>query len=169
MSQRSEVHRQVRAALIEIDDLIPVPWNLQLLIDRIARRRQRPIHVLPVQIQPSVRELSGACWAEPGADIICYDRAASPAVRDQTIGHELGHLLMHHRRIRHEGHPPVLALLSATAISPALIQNFFGRSAYDDDAEAAAEEFGTRLVQTGRRRRGGPGGDALGRLTDSLR
>ena len=40
MSQRSEMRRQVRAALIEIDDLIPVPWNMELLIDRIARRRR---------------------------------------------------------------------------------------------------------------------------------
>jgi hypothetical protein len=169
VSQRSEMRRQVRAALAEIDDLIPVPWDMRLLVERVGQRRLRPIQLLPVPIRSAGRELSGASWAEPGADIICYDQTASPAVRDQTIGHELGHLLMHHQQIRTEGDPLALTLLSTTNISPALIQNFFGRTAYDDDAEAAAEEFGTRLVQTGRRRRGAADIDPLGRLTETLR
>jgi hypothetical protein len=155
--------------LVELDNLIPVPWNMDLLIARIAQRRRRPIHVLPVEIPPAARELSGAWWATSEADFICYDRDASPAVREQTIGHELGHLLMRHERLRNTGQPPALELLSAAAISPALIRTFFARTAYADTAEAAAEEFGTRLVQTGRRRRGGASGDALGRLTESLR
>lgn len=161
---------QVRTALNEIEDVIPVPWNLELLIARIALRRGRSIEVVGVQIPGSSRELTGAWLATTDGDYICYDQQASPKVKEQTIAHELGHLLMDHRQREGEvSQPAVTDVLAATSVSPSLIQNFLGRTAYEDATEAAAEEFGTRLVQQGRRQRGGTTGDALGRLTSSLR
>lgn len=162
---------QVRTALHAIQALIPVPWDLELLVSRIALDRGRPIHLVGVQIPVTARELTGAWWATPDVDYICYDRSASPAVREQTIAHELGHLLMDHRQQASGAahRPAVIDVLAAASVSPTLIKNFLGRTVYEDATEAAAEEFGTRLVQEGRRRRAGGDGDALGRLTDSLR
>lgn len=166
---RSVIGGQVRNALTAIDDLIPVPWDLQVLIDRIAGQRGRPIRVVGVDIPLSARELTGAWWATQDVDFICYDQSASPAVREQTIAHELGHLLMDHRQRDGGSRPGVADVLAAASVNPTLIKNFLGRTGYDDAVEAAAEEFGTRLIQQGRRRRANGDAGALGRLTDSLR
>jgi hypothetical protein len=167
VSKKSLVRRQVRAALNAIDDLIPVPWDLQLLVGRIADRRGRPIRLLPTEF-PAV-DVSGLWLPTRDADLIYYDRSASPAVMEQTVGHELGHLLMNHDLEARGSGTAVAGQLAAVEIDPALIERFLARTAYGTANEAAAEEFGTRLLQTGHRRRGSPGADALGRLTGSLR
>ena len=166
MPKQTLARRQVRAALHSIDELIPVPWDLELLVGRIAEQRGRPIRLLPTEFP--VGDVSGLWMPVEGADLICYDREASPAVREQTIGHELGHLLMNHLEDRRTG-PSVADQLAAVEVSPSLIERFLARTAYETDIEAAAEEFGTRLLQAGHRRRGAAGADALGRLTGSLR
>ena len=90
MPKQTLARRQIRAALHSIDDLIPVPWDLELLVGRIAEQRGRPIRLLPTEFP--VSDVSGLWMPVEGADLICYDREASPAVREQTIGHELGSL-----------------------------------------------------------------------------
>ena len=167
MPKQTLARRQVRAALHSIDELIPVPWDLELLVGRIAEQRGRPIRLLATEFP--VGDVSGLWMPVEGADLICYDREASPAVREQTIGHELGHLLMDHQLEDRRTGPSVADQLAAVEVSPALIERFLARTAYEADIEAAAEEFGTRLLQAGHRRRGAAGADALGRLTGSLR
>lgn len=39
VSKQNLARRQLRAALNAIDELIPVPWDLQLLVERIAEQR----------------------------------------------------------------------------------------------------------------------------------
>jgi hypothetical protein len=164
MSKQSLIRRQVRATLNSIDDLIPVPWDLQVFVGRIAEQRRRPIRLLATEFPAG--EVSGLWLPIHAADLVFYDRSASPAVMEQTIGHELGHLLMNHD-LGHGG--TAAGQLAAVEISPALIQRFLARTGYETALEAAAEEFGTRLLQAGHRRRGALGADALGRLTGSLR
>ena len=167
MPKQTLARRQVRAALHSIDELIPVPWDLELLVGRIAEQRGRPIRLLATEFP--VGDVPGLWMPVAAADLICYDREASPAVREQTIGHELGHLLMDHQLEDRRTGPSVADQLAAVEVSPALIERFLARTAYETDIEAAAEEFGTRLLQAGHRRRGAAGADALGRLTGSLR
>jgi hypothetical protein len=167
VSKQNLARRQVRAALQSIDELVPVPWDLELLVCRIAEQRGRAIRLLPTEFPAG--DVSGLWLPIAGADLICYEREASPAVREQTIGHELGHLLMNHQLEDRSAGPVVADQLAAVEISPALIERFLARTAYETVIEAAAEEFGTRLLQAGHRRRGAPGSDALGRLTGSLR
>ena len=165
VSKQSLIRRQVRSALNAIDDLIPVPWDLEVLVGRIATQRDRLIQLLPTEF--SAGDVSGLWLPTHDADLIYYDRYASPAVREQTVGHELGHLLMNHDL--DDGGTAIASQLAAVEISPALIERFLARTGYGTALEAAAEEFGTRLLQAGHRRRGAPGVDALGRLTGSLR
>ncbi len=167
MSKQNLARRQVRTALNAIDELIPVPWDLELLVGRIAAQRGRPIQLLAEEFPAG--DVSGLWLPTDHADLICYDRDASPSVREQTIGHELGHLLMNHQLNDRNTGTTVGNQLAAVAISPALIERFLARTAYGTAIEAAAEEFGTRLLQAGHRRRGAAAGDALGRLTGSLR
>ena len=167
VSKQNLARRQLRAALNAIDELIPVPWDLQLLVERIAEQRGRPIRLLATEFPAG--DVSGLWLPTDDADLICYDRDASPAIREQTIGHELGHLLMNHQLEDRSAGPAVARQLAAVAISPALIERFLARTAYESAIEATAEEFGTRLLQAGHRRRGAASSDALGRLTGSLR
>jgi hypothetical protein len=167
MSKQSLIRRHVRTALNAIDDLIPVPWDLEVLVERIAAQRGRPIRLLGGEFPAG--EVSGLWLPVHDADLIYYDRNASPAVREQTVGHELGHLLMDHSLDDRGSGTAIEGQLGMVEISPALIERFLARTAYGTAIEAAAEEFGTRLLQAGHRRRGAPGPDALGRLTGSLR
>ena len=120
MSKQNLARRQLRAALNAIDELIPVPWDLQLLVERIAEQRGRPIRLLATEFPGG--DVSGLWLPTDDADLICYDRDASPAVREQTIGHELGHLLMNHQLEDRSAGPAVARQLAAVAISPALIE-----------------------------------------------
>jgi hypothetical protein len=162
------MRRQVRAALNTVDELIPVPWDLDLLVRRVAQRRGRPIRLVAAEF-PADRDVSGLWIDLPEADYICYSRGSSPSVREQTIGHELGHLLMNHHRPDGADVAEAVKDLLSSDISPRLIERFLARTSYGDAAEAAAEEFGTRLVQARHRRRDSGGDDPLARLTDSLR
>lgn len=167
MSNRGLMRRQVRAALNAIDEMIPVPWDLEVLVGYIAERRGRPIRLLPTEFP--IGHVSGLWLPTIDADLIYYDISASPGVREQTIGHELGHLLMNHHPDNDGTRTTVAAQLAAVAISSALIERFLARTAYETSNEASAEEFGTRLLQAGHRRRGTASADPLGRLTGSLR
>lgn len=166
--KRSVTRRQVRAALNAVDGLIPAPWNLELLVGRIEAHRDRPVRLVAADF-PAASDVSGLWIGLRDVDYICYARNASPAVREQTIAHELGHLLMNHQLADGTRAAAVAELLAGESIHPALIQRFLARTSYGDVAEAAAEEFGTRLIRIGRRRRVSNGNDPLGRLTGSLR
>lgn len=169
MGRHKTTRGQVRAALAAVDDLVPVPWDVELLVERLARRRGRPIRLQSARFPPG--RVSGLWIPMEHEDVILYDRAAnSPTLKEQIIGHELGHMLMNHHHLdEFDGAAALTGELLTSAISPGLVQRFLARTVYDDQLEAAAEEFGTRLLRAGRkRRRGAQDADPLGRLTDSL-
>ena len=167
MRRRFSPRSQVRAAMAAVDDLIPTPWDLCVLIGCLADRRRRPIRLEAVPFPKG--KVSGLWLPSSQKDLILYDQAASPTLKEQIIGHELGHLLMNHQLTDQDGAVPVAGALLTASIGPDLVRRFLARTVYDDQIEAAAEEFGTRLLQAARRRRPGRSPDPLGRLTDSLR
>ncbi len=168
---RVTARRRVRAILGEIESLIPYPWHVDTMVDRLAEHRSRPILLLPWDFPFTACRASGLWIPTDRADYIFYNRSATPTVRQQIIGHELAHMLL--------GHAPPLAeaptsLLEALApsLSPALTRRLLqaarARTSYDLEEEAVAEEFGTRLVRLGASKRQAGGRDELGRLTDAL-
>jgi hypothetical protein len=168
VGRQHSLRSQVRAALAAVDDLIPAPWDLEKLVHRLARRRRRPIHLQPVEFPQGA--VSGLWLPTELEDLILYDAAASPTLKEQIIGHELGHMLMNHHQLADaSGSTTISGTLLTSTISPDLVERFLARTVYADRVEAAAEEFGTRLLQAGRRRRAPQDADPLGRLTDSLR
>jgi hypothetical protein len=166
-SLRHSLRSQVRTALAEVDDLIPAPWDLAVLIHRLADRRRRPIRLQAVPFPKG--DVSGLWLPLSQEDLILYDRAASPTLKEQIIGHELGHMLMNHQVTAEGAAAPAAGTVLTASIGPDLVGRFLARTVYDNQIEAAAEEFGTRLLQTARRRRPRRTPDPLGRLTDSLR
>lgn len=165
---RVAARRQVRSVLSDVDRHIPVPWDIEQLVDRLAVHRGRPIRLVAWDFPAGGGAASGLWLPSARTDYVFYDRAASPTRREQIIGHELGHLLLGHTA--HLGNAPAgLIEALAPSLSPELARRFLARTGYQVEEEATAEEFGTRLVRLGtsKRRPGGP--DELGRLTDALR
>jgi hypothetical protein len=149
---------------------MPLPWDIDVLVERLAAHRQRTINLVAWRF-PDVCDSPSGLWIPSAkADYIFYDVTASPARREQIIGHELGHLLLDHApRLRDAPGGFIEAL--APAVSSGLARRFLAmaRTGYGEQEEAIAEEFGTSLIRRGtsKRRPGGP--DELGRLTDALR
>ena len=138
-----------------IDELIPVPWDLD--VTRSHRHAAEPADHVAAHGVPR-REVSGLWVPIAEADLVYYDREASPAVREQTIGHELGHLLMNHHLEDRSGGSAIADQLAMAEVNPALIERFLARTGYDTDTEVAAEEVrhppaAGRAPSTGRGRR----------------
>ena len=167
---RGKARRDVRAALGAIQELLPVPWDIDVFVGRLAEHRGRPIAVVPWDFAGTGNPSSGMFLPSGTTDYLFIDAAASPSRREQIIGHELGHLLL--------GHTPQLqdapdGLLEALApdVSPALARRVLalGRTGYDDAHEAAAELFGTSLARLGASTDDPPEDGELGRLVEVLR
>ncbi len=161
--------RQIRRALSRLEHHLPTPWNIDHLVAAVAADRDRPIHLIPWTFPASDSSPSGLWMPTATADYIFFDESASPARREQIIGHELGHILLDHTpRLRDA--PAGLIEALTPSINPEVARRFLAlaRNGYGEQEEALAEEFGTSLIRRGvsRRRPGGP--DELGRLTDSL-
>jgi hypothetical protein len=161
--------RQVRSTLSSIDSLIPVPWSMTALIDRLAQHRERPIILVPWDFSSmSNPDISGLWLPSERGDYIFYAQAATPFQREQIIGHELGHMLLDHTPKLTDAPDELLQAL-VPSLSHELARRFLTRSGYKAADEAAAEEFGTRLIQRGATKRPrGNGGSELDRLTDAL-
>ena len=169
---RRLVRRFVRPAVAALDPLMPSPWDIDPLVERLAKERRRPIHLIPwdfASYDDSADHPSGLWIPTRTADYIFFDQDALPIRREAIIGHELGHMLL--------GHTPQLAdapdrLLEALApsINTDLARRILSRTrtGYGDEEEILAEEFSTSLIRRGSNRSTDPPDNELGRLTGSL-
>lgn len=167
---RGKARRDVRAALGSVQELLPVPWDIDVFVANLAADRGRRVDVVPWDFTAAGSTSSGMFLPSATVDYLFIDATASPSRREQIIGHELGHLLL--------GHTPQLqdapdGLLEALApdVSPALARRVLAlaRTGYDDAHEAAAEFFGTSLARLGAAGGHPPEEGELGRLTEVLR
>lgn len=164
----SRGHRQLARVLANIEPLLPVPWSIDVFVERLATSRGRAIVLVPWDFPASEQEPSGLWIPTRKADYVFYAKSASPSRREQIIGHELGHLLLDH--VPDLGDAPAeLVSAIAPSLSPELARRFLARTGYDEPQEAQAEDFGTRLARAGRAKRPPEPNDELGRLTDALR
>jgi hypothetical protein len=167
---RSTARRQVRNALAGIQACLPVPWDIEVLIDRLSNQRGRRIELVSWDFPPAADSPTGL-WIPTGkADYIFHDAAASPGRREQIIGHELGHLLLGHTPRLSDVPDGLLAALTP-ALHPELARRLLAaaRTGYAGAEEAAAELFGTSLIRAGASTRRPVAGGELGRLTEALR
>ena len=167
---KSSLRRQVRAALVDVEALMPIPWDLDEFVRRLASARGRPITLVPWHFPVGGDAPSGLWLPTAKADYLFHDASASPARREQIIGHELGHMLLEHTP-RLADAPPGLLDGLAPSLSQGLRQRFLSmaRTGYATAEEATAEEFGTSLIRLGTTRRRPGGSDEQGRLADVLR
>lgn len=159
--------RRLRSVLAGLDQHVPVPWSIDGLVANLAAARGRPIRLVDWDFPGTANAASGLWIPTDEADYIFYDRRATVRGREQIVGHELGHLLLEHIP-RLADAPPGLLEALAPSVSPELARRFLLRSGYGTREEAAAEEFGTRLVRVWTTKRERNDADELGRLTDTL-
>ena len=167
---KGKARRDVRAALGAITPLLPTPWNIDVFVDRLAKHRERPIALVPWTFEGVDASTSGMFLPSANTDYVFYAAAASPARREQIIGHELGHLLLGHNPQLQDAPDGLLQAL-APDVSPSLARRVLAlaRTGYDDAHEAAAELFGTSLTQLAANAGHPPEGGELGRLMEVLR
>lgn len=167
---RSTMRRDVRDALADVEAYLPVPWSIEELTEALGAHRARLIRLLPWTFPAAPEAPSGLWVATDQADYVFYDAEASPARREQIIGHELGHLLLGHTPRLSEAFDGLIEAL-APSVSPELARQVLAmaRTGYAEAEEAAAELFGTSLLRAAHTKRGPAEGGELGRLTEALR
>lgn len=155
----------LKATLAAVRPHLPSPWDIDVLVDALAKHRRRPIALVAWELPDGG---PSGMWIPTGtADYIVYRRSATATAREVTIGHELGHLLLDHNPRLSQAPAELLAAL-VPSITSELADRFLTRTGYQNEQEAEAEEFGTRLALLGSSARARSGPDELGRLTDSL-
>lgn len=172
-------HRKAtNEAFVALVPLIPEPWSVDELVQRIAAKRGRPIAIVPLPLTP--QQASGYWLAEHDRDVLVVPESATGERRDAIIGHELAHVLLSHEPPVSFTTPEELSGVTSSS-SEELIDRFLrhrdfliesralARERYDAVIEREAEAFATLLVAYTSNQ--GPGGDATehDRLRDRLR
>lgn len=128
---------------------IPDPWDLEEFLGGLQRRRGRTILLMP-PMASSPGAPCGMCVVAGDTDYIFTVESTTRLHRDHIALHEIGHLLLEH----HGSLGGDLTRLLLPDLSPELIRDVLGRTAYQEQEEREAEYFATALLQrAGRRHR----------------
>lgn len=87
-----------RQLLAELPAL-PDPWDVHAFVERVAEHRQRRISCTPTTMSQYASVASGLWVRQPDFDLIAYDATASALHQENTILHELGHILLGHQGV----------------------------------------------------------------------
>ena len=120
---------------------LPDAFDLDLLRTELARRRGRPIELIPVNTGLGPRGL----WAATDtADYVVYERETSPVHQRHIIAHELAHIACGHRSgLSRED----LARLLLPSLSGETVRGVLGRSVFSADEEREAELFASLVLE----------------------
>lgn len=155
-----DVRRQCERLLDDVG--MPDPFDVDAFRVAVARRRGRPIRMVPQQ------RMVGPCGVLVSLqheDFVFYEAGTSPVHRDHIIAHELGHLLCDHVPKERLGDDVLQALLPDLDL--AMVRRALARTSYGDREEQEAEMIASLTV--GRRCDPRPVADpVLGRLHRSL-
>lgn len=92
MSRIRETRRRCERLVQTLD--IPKVSEIRALCEVVARRRQRPIELLPVAFSDG--SLCGLWIATDVGDYLAYEQNTSAVHQEHIVLHELGHLLCGH-------------------------------------------------------------------------
>ncbi|MGJ7905309.1 hypothetical protein ACOQFL_02375 [Actinopolyspora sp. H202] len=141
-SWRNDLHLRcgVRTLLQELH--LDTPLDIQLLCDRLAQRRQRPLKLVPYPLPtPGVFGL----WVGTGdTDYILYQRETTPAHQEHIILHEIGHIISEHSSDNND--EDVWNHLFPD-IPPEMIRRALRRDGYGPAAEREAEMVATVIKE----------------------
>lgn len=170
---RAREIRRHEQLLRRLDVEIPAPFDARAFAARIAERRGRPIHILPMDTSDATAPC-GLWLATAKADYIVVDDRAPRVLREHILLHELAHLLCDHTgQLRLDA-----ARLTFDQLDPAMVARVLGRtSRYPDAQEREAEGVASVISRFAARRspvprpRGGttdPAAAELDRVSSAL-
>ncbi|MGD9484139.1 hypothetical protein WDH52_12910 [Streptomyces sp. TRM70308] len=137
---------------------LPRPFDLDVLCERIAARRGRPLRLVPLEGAPDGSTPCGVWVATSTADLIFFEPATSGVHKLQIVLHELAHLLLGHGApdARRPAYATRLLADAAEVRQPwdedaeqdldmDQLLHILGRTSYTDDQEREAELLATIL------------------------
>lgn len=89
----SSLQRSCEQLLMGLE--IPDPFDVDVLLARVAALRQRPVRLLP--LLPGLRDDPSGMWVPlPEEDVLFAESSVSDWYRDHVTMHEVGHMLWQH-------------------------------------------------------------------------
>ncbi|MFB6849012.1 hypothetical protein ACFCXS_29745 [Streptomyces sp. NPDC056373] len=132
-------------SLLETLDLSR-PVTLDELCRRLARHRDRPLHVHPLPTQPVAPGACGVWLATDTDDHIFVEPATSRLHQEHIILHEISHMLLEHDSTDLDPASAASALMPD--LSPALVRQLLARTSYDTPQEQEAETLASLMWST---------------------
>lgn len=134
---------------------IPEPLTIEGMRRAVEIRTQRPLVIVRGNFRDGGDSPCGMWYQGRLKDYVLVDRGVAGAQYDQTVGHELGHILLGHQartsaNLMETGQIfDVLNLLPKALVSDALAGSglAMGRTVFDNEVEAEAERFGMFLAR----------------------
>lgn len=129
---------------------IPVPWDRNVFIEKVAQQRGRPIRLVAADTAAFTDGPCGLWVIYDDEDVILYEAGTSDYHIDQIVCHEIGHMILEHNRgSRGSASTTRYAQLCSTYLSdldPNFVRAMLGRTDYGSDQEREAEMFASALV-----------------------
>ncbi|WP_433508940.1 hypothetical protein ACQP2T_33820 [Nonomuraea sp. CA-143628] len=142
MKREQRAPHQVSIEELEAEGVIPDPFDLELFIKRLEKRRGRPIQMIPISARRGAP--CGLYIKAVGTDYLCYVRSSSPLHECHILLHELGHLVLGHQDSGWRSEELQRMLLPD--LHPDMIKRVLCRNGYADPAEDAAEAFAELIL-----------------------
>ncbi|WP_261776127.1 hypothetical protein [Rhodococcus sp. BP-241] len=133
----------VIAAARAIEKLVPSPWDRTAFLQALSEHRGRPIALVPIDAV-TLQGLPCGLWLQfhDHDEIVCHADSSSYHV-DQTIMHEVGHMVLGHGG-------STAADTTLRELCPDIdldaLESVMKRSNFDDDQEGEAETFADLLM-----------------------
>jgi hypothetical protein len=122
---------------------VPAGGSVAELCARVAQRRGRPIHLVPMAM-PATHPC-GFWVATDDADVILYESGTGRTHQEHIVAHELAHLICRHRGVT--APDGTGARLLFPDIDPRVVRDMLGRAGYTDDQEREAEVMASVLLE----------------------
>ncbi|OBH15912.1 hypothetical protein [Mycobacterium sp. E3247] len=129
---------------------IPVPWDRDVFVNHLSELRGRPIRLVPTDTAALADSPCGLWLARDDDDLILHEAGTSDYHIDQIVGHEIGHIVLGHRRSRAFGidkaRERALCRQVLPDIDPDTVRAVLGRTNGGSDQERDAEMFASLLM-----------------------
>jgi hypothetical protein len=154
---------------------VPHPFQLEEFCAGIARRRGRPLHLVPLENAAGADLPCGLWVGLDTADLVFYEAGAAPILKAQIVLHEISHMLLNH--LAPEGTAPAdgaeLAGRAGRAertakeateraadlelgLAPDRLRALLARNGYSSRQESDAESLATLILERATRAAGAP-------------
>lgn len=131
---------------------LPNPFDVEEFISSLARKRGRPIDLVPVTARPNLP--CGLVITTDRADWILYRADTTAVHRQHILLHEAAHLVCGHAEDAGAGVGADAAAAAALMphLSDDLIRSVLGRTVYGEPDEREAELVASLILQRAQRR-----------------